>query len=146
MMPGQRGIGRFRSRRGTAFFAVDARCAAAPGDGISNLSPHMQRMKNSFAPMIVKSRRANLVLVCRKCLKRAADGKSVKRGLKAELKGRGAKKSQRPRLILTNCFGVCPKRAVVTASAHTLRRGEFLLVSDRSSMSDAADALLEIQD
>jgi predicted metal-binding protein len=106
----------------------------------------MQRMKNSSAPMIVKSRRANLVLICRKCLKRADDGKDVKRGLKAELKARGAKKSQRPRLILTNCFGVCPKRAVVTASAHTLRRGEFLLVSDRSSMSDAADALLEIQD
>jgi len=106
----------------------------------------MQRMKNSSAPMSVKSRRANLVLVCRKCLKRADDGKGVKRGLKAELKGRGAKKNQRPRLILTNCFGVCPKRAVVTASAHTLRRGEFLLISDRSSISDAAHALLESAD
>jgi hypothetical protein len=55
----------------------------------------MQRMKNSSAPITVKSRRANLALVCRKCLKRADDGKSVKRGLKAELKGRCAKESQR---------------------------------------------------
>jgi hypothetical protein len=32
------------------------------------------------------------------------------------------------------------------ASADTLRRGEFVLISDRSSMPDAADVLLERQD
>jgi predicted metal-binding protein len=96
--------------------------------------------------MTVKSDRAGAVLVCKKCLKRADEGKDLKRALKAELKGRGRKDGKRSRLILTNCFGLCPKRAVVMASASTLHRSEFLLVSDHNSIPDAADILLRDQD
>jgi hypothetical protein len=107
---------------------------------------HIEGMKNPSELMIVKSHRAGAVLVCKKCLKRADDGKSVKRRLKAELKHRTGGNGKRPRTVLTGCFGICPKHAVVMASARTLRRGEFLLVSDRNSISDAADALLRDQD
>jgi hypothetical protein len=60
------------------------------------------------------------VLVCRKCLKRMANGGKLRRRLKASLKQRSAgQKKQRARLVFTNCFGICPKNAVVTTSAAT---------------------------
>ena len=91
----------------------------------------------------VKSRRSDAVLVCKKCLKRVEAGGELKRGLKAELKRSSASQDRRPpRLVLTGCFGVCPKRAVVTASAHTLSRGEFVLLADSKSVEDAAAVLL----
>jgi len=95
MMPGQRGIDQFRSQHGPFFHSRCLLRGCMSAMESPTLRPHMQRMKNSSAPITVKSRRANLALVCRKCLKRADDGKSVKRGLKAELKGRCAKESQR---------------------------------------------------
>jgi hypothetical protein len=107
---------------------------------------HIEGMKNPSELMIVKSRRAGAVLVCKKCLKRADDGKIVKRRLKAELKHRNGENGKRRRAVLTGCFGICPKHAVVMASGRTLARGEFLLVSDRNSISDAADVLLRDQD
>jgi len=73
------------------------------------------------------------VLVCRKCLKRMACGGKLRRRLKASLKQCSARqKKGRARLILTNCFGICPKDAVVIASAATFARNEFLLIRDCS--------------
>ena len=73
------------------------------------------------------------VLVCGKCLKQTANGGKFRRCLKACLKRRSAgEKKRRTQLVLTNCFGICPKKAVVTASAATFARGEFLLISDCS--------------
>ena len=97
------------------------------------------------------------VLVCRKCLKRADDGRELKRVLKSELKrigaaqancdaataGRGnGKATKGARVVLTSCFGICPKRAVVLASSATLQRGEYLLVADSAAMADAAEILM----
>ena len=47
--------------------------------------------------------------------------------------------------MLTNCFGICPKDAAVTASAATFARGEFLLIRDCSeeSIKQATAALIE---
>jgi hypothetical protein len=90
--------------------------------------------------------RAGPVLVCRKCLKRMANGGKLRRRLKGSLKQRnGGQTKGRARLVLTNCFGICPKDAVVTASAATFARGEFLLIRDYSeeSMEQAAAVLLE---
>ena len=103
-------------------------------------------MKNPSELMTIRSHRAAAVLVCKKCLKRARDGKSVKRSLKAELKRRSGENGKRGRTVLTSCFGICPKRAVVMASVNTLRRGEFLLVPGRGAISEAADVLLRDQD
>jgi hypothetical protein len=90
----------------------------------------------------IELRRPGPVLVCRKCLKRMPDGGKLRRRLKTSLKQRsdGPKKG-RARLVLTNCFGICPKNAVVTASAATFARGEFLLIrgsSDEAIESGAA--------
>jgi hypothetical protein len=76
----------------------------------------------------IRPRRAKPVLVCRKCLKRSAHGRELKQALKAELKRRSkALALKRPRLVMTSCFDICPKRAVVVASGTTLNRGEYLL-------------------
>ena len=83
-------------------------------------------------------------MVCRKCLGRMADGGKLRRRLKASLKERsGGQKKKRARLILTNCFGICPKDAVVTASPATFARGELILIQDCSAeaIERAAEAL-----
>ena len=75
-----------------------------------------------------------------------ANGGKFRRCLKASLKHRSAgEKKRRTRLVLTNCFGICPKGAVVTAGAATFARGEFLLISDCSeeSIEQATATLLD---
>jgi hypothetical protein len=75
-----------------------------------------------------------------------AGGGKFRRCLKASLKHRSAgEKKRRARLVLTNCFGICPKEAVVTASAATFARGEFLLIRDYSedSIKQAIATLLD---
>ncbi|MDB5626981.1 MAG: hypothetical protein JWR73_2783, partial [Tardiphaga sp.] len=46
-----------------------------------------------------------------------------------------------PRVVPTSCLGICPKRAVVIASAATLHRGAYLLLADRDGIADAVQAL-----
>ena len=85
----------------------------------------------SHKPLLraLKLQRPGPVLVCRKCLKRMPGGGKLTRRLKASFKPRFAgQKKARAKLVLTKCFGICPKDAVVTASAATLARGEFLLI------------------
>jgi hypothetical protein len=77
-------------------------------------------------------RRPGPVLVCRKCLGRMENGGKLKRRLKASLKHGAGEKKKRARLVFTSCFGICPKNAVVTGSAATFARGEFILIQDSS--------------
>jgi predicted metal-binding protein len=87
-------------------------------------------------------RRPPPVLVCRKCLGRA-DGKAIRKSLKSELKRRSeADGGKRPRVVLTDCLGICPKRAVVVASAATLQDGRYLLLADEAASADAIALLL----
>lgn len=85
---------------------------------------------SSKKPVIVRPRRAAPVLVCRKCLKRSDEGREVKRALKSELKAARADGIKPAKLIMTACFGLCPKKAVVVASGASLARQEYALVSD----------------
>lgn len=79
------------------------------------------------------------MLVCRKCLKRSDDGKAIKRALKTGLKERAARNGEkRAKVVLTSCFGICPKRAVVTATGATLARGEFVLINDATDAATVA--------
>lgn len=85
------------------------------------------------------------VLACRKCLRRMAGGAKLKKRLKASLKQRGGeRKKERARLVLTDCFGICPKGAVVAGSAATLQRRQLVLIRDTSKQAadDAAAALI----
>ena len=57
-----------------------------------------------------------VVLVCRQCRQRGSGPKKLKnkdvtRALRRELKGGAA----RPRVVLTECLGLCPKRATTIA-------------------------------
>ena len=91
----------------------------------------------------IRSRRPKPILVCRKCLKRFDGGRKLKRDLKAELKRRSvAADIKRPRLVQTDCFGICPKRAVVLANGKMLDQGEYLLLSDSGGVADAAGLLM----
>ena len=104
-------------------------------------------MVKTSSVVTIRPRRARPVLVCGKCLKRIDAGSKLKRALKTELKRRSvAQATRRPRLVMTSCFGICPKRAVVVASGATLQRGEYLLLSDVNSSAKAAALLVPSED
>jgi hypothetical protein len=99
-------------------------------------------MSLKSSPTIARLRRPPPVLLCGKCLSRSKDGKKLKLALKAELKQQAAARGgRRARLVTTGCLGICPKRAVVTASAATLGRGEYVLVAERGAAGEAVAVL-----
>ncbi len=74
---------------------------------------------------------------------RISDGPELKRALKSELKRRSkARDIKRPRIVLTSCMDICPKRAVVVANAETLRRGDYLLLADSDAVPEAVAMLM----
>lgn len=88
-------------------------------------------------------RRAPPILVCKKCLGRIDDGKKLRKALKSDSKGRSrAQDVKAPRVVMTSCLGICPKRAVVVASAATLKDGKYLLLSDANASAEAIDVLM----
>jgi predicted metal-binding protein len=104
---------------------------------------YMGSMSKTAPLTTLRLRRAEPILVCKKCLKRIDGGSKLKRALKSEVKRRGATQAKRrSRIVMTGCFGICPKRAVVVASGSTLRRGEYLLLPDVDSGTEAVTLLL----
>ena len=82
--------------------------------------------------------------MCRKCLSRVADGRALKRTLKSELKQPSrAQAMKRPRVVLTTCLGICPKRAAVVANGASLHRGEYLLLEDEESVREVIGMLMQ---
>jgi predicted metal-binding protein len=107
---------------------------------------YMRCMTNNASIMTARSRRAEPVLVCKKCLKRVEDGGSLKKALKSELKHRDFSPAKKPpRVVLTSCFGICPKRAVVVASGTTLQRGEYLLLTNTDQAAEAVALLVPVK-
>lgn len=98
---------------------------------------------HSQHPRIVRPRRAPPVLVCRKCLKRSDEGRKVRRALKSELKAHRRDGLKPAKLVMTACFGLCPKRSVVVTSGASLARQEYVLVEDRDQVPRALAALGE---
>jgi hypothetical protein len=100
-------------------------------------------MAKISSTVIVRSRREP-ILVCKKCLKRVPNGHKIKRALKAAMKHQStAQPKRRPRLVLTGCFDICPKRAVVVANGMTLHRGAYLLLADADQAEDVASSLMQ---
>ena len=99
-------------------------------------------MAKITSPVTIRSRR-EAILVCRKCLKRVPDGHKVKRALKAAAKRQSAADpKRRPRLVMTGCFDICPKDAVVVANGATLQRGEYVLLANAGQADEAAAMLM----
>lgn len=84
--------------------------------------------------MVVRPRRAAPVLVCRKCLKRSGEGSDVRRALKSELKASKRDGAKPAKLVMTGCFGLCPKKSIVVVSGASLKRQEYLLIADRDQV------------
>ncbi|WP_047308752.1 (2Fe-2S) ferredoxin domain-containing protein [Rhodopseudomonas palustris] len=96
---------------------------------------------------IARPKRPPPVLICGKCLSKIDGGKKLKQALKAELKhAADAQGGKRPKLVTTGCLGICPKRAVVTASAATLGRGEYVLIGSRDEAGEAVTLLTQNKD
>lgn len=93
-------------------------------------------------PIVARSRRAAPVLVCGKCLKRLPVGGRIRDRLKRDLKRRHPEEKRMPRLVSANCFGICPKKAVVLASGHSLQADQYLLVSRPRQVEAALEKLL----
>jgi len=88
-------------------------------------------------------RRAPPILVCKKCLGRIDDGKKLRKALKSDSKDRSRKQDVKPpRVVMTSCLGICPKRAVVVASAATLQNGKYLLLTEAGASAEAMSALM----
>jgi hypothetical protein len=99
-------------------------------------------MKSSSI-VTARLRRAPPVFICKKCLGRIDDGKQLRKSLKSGLKTRGtAQGTKAPRLVLTGCLGICPKRAVVTTSAEMLHQGQVLLLANAGESVGAAKRLM----
>ncbi|MGJ4914383.1 hypothetical protein ACQR10_24510 [Bradyrhizobium sp. HKCCYLRH2060] len=98
-------------------------------------------------PALARPRRAAPVLVCRKCLKRSDDPKEIRKAIKNALKspdGPGNGAGEKPaRIVMTSCFGLCPKRAVVVTGGVRAARGEYVLVS---AAKDVPSALALLRD
>lgn len=100
-------------------------------------------MQNMKPPIIARSRRGSPILICKKCLKRCEGGGRIRGRLKDELNRRceAGAPSKPARLVAVNCFGICPKRAVVLASGHSLQRNEYVLVSRPRQVDEALEKL-----
>ncbi|MGJ4964119.1 hypothetical protein [Bradyrhizobium sp. HKCCYLRH3061] len=98
-------------------------------------------------PALVRPRRAAPMFVCRKCLKRSDDPKALRKAIKHALKshdGSGHGAGEKPaRVVMTSCFGLCPKRAVVVTGGVRAARGEYVLVS---AAEDVPSALALLRD
>jgi predicted metal-binding protein len=101
-------------------------------------------MADKSSIKVARLRRPEPVLVCKKCLSRVADGRALKRTLKSELKQRSrARALKRPRVVLTGCLGICPRRAVVVANGASLHRGEYLLLENEAAVGEAIGMLMQ---
>lgn len=99
-------------------------------------------MMNRNLLALARPRRPSPVLICKKCLKRAANGRAIKRALKAELKALSITRGEKaPRVVAAGCFGICPKHAVTVANGATLGRNEFLLLADEEQIAEAVAQL-----
>jgi len=96
-----------------------------------------EKSAKSENPAIVRPRRPAPVLVCRKCLKRSDAGADVRRALKTGLKADRRDGRKAAKLVMTGCFGLCPKKSIVVASGASLTRQEYVLVTNRNQVPRA---------
>ncbi len=101
----------------------------------------LRRRRAAAAPRLVPLRPT--VLLCGKCLKRCDDGKALRRALKDGAKVRAAEVGlKKVRIVKAGCLGLCPKGALVVASAATLASGEAVLLRDASEVAAVLPRLL----
>ncbi len=97
-------------------------------------------------PLIARPRWRGAIFVCGKCAKTHEDGKTLRRALKDAVRkdpaSAAAVNKRKVKIIKTACLGLCPKNAVVVASAATLQQGEVVLLRDERDVAAALPRLL----
>lgn len=99
-------------------------------------------MKSDTAKALQPSWNA-LLLVCKDCGKRSSGpGKALKvKEVVHELRSASRDARPRPRVLLTNCMGLCPKKAVAVASADGTTPPRAVAVGSVSALHDALPLL-----
>ncbi|GLH78336.1 hypothetical protein SSBR45G_32450 [Bradyrhizobium sp. SSBR45G] len=96
-------------------------------------------------PTLISPRRPAPVFVCRKCLGRSDDAKGLKKAIKRATKHAVGLGGKPPRVIMTSCFGLCPKRAVIMTGGGAAAHGNYVLVCSTEDVADALALLREAQ-
>src|SRR3954452_2852619 len=96
-------------------------------------------------PCIIRPPRPAPVFVCRKCLKRSDDAREIRKEIKRAMKRTAPAHGKPARTIMTSCFGLCPKRAVVITASVRAARGEYVLVSQADDIAGALSLLHDDQ-
>ena len=96
------------------------------------------------ALQIVRPRWSGAILVCGKCARKHEDGKAIRGALKdAAVRHLAAATGQRKlKIIKTACLGLCPKNAIVAASAASLAACEVVLLRGERDVAGALSRLL----
>ncbi|MGJ4998367.1 hypothetical protein ACQR0Z_28345 [Bradyrhizobium sp. HKCCYLS3077] len=97
------------------------------------------------SPTLIRPRRPAPVFVCRKCLKRSDDAKGIKKAIKRETRLAAPSGRKPPRVVMTSCFGLCPKRSVVVTGGVCAARGDYVLVATRDDVAGALACLHDDQ-
>ena len=80
--------------------------------------------------VIARPKRLCPIFICAKCVRRAPDGKTIRKELTAAIRRSDWAVRRPPKLVETKCLGICPKKAVVVASGPTLAAGTMLVVRE----------------
>lgn len=96
-------------------------------------------------PRVLRTRWQQAVLVCRQCQKRGSGptklkAKSLMRCIGSELESASIDRRSRPRVVPTQCLGLCPKRAIATAVPDRQGRLVIFAISDGSQVPVALQA------
>ena len=98
--------------------------------------PHVGRARphpdGAATVRTAKTKPAEVVLVCRKCAKRAGlSAKEARRLAKAAGRG-GSGGGRKVKVVETGCLGPCPKRLLAVATGASLAAGRVALLDPRA--------------
>ena len=109
--------------------------------------PHIdvlpQGCMTASAPRVVRAKRSAFVFVCAKCVRKTEHGTSIRKALKAELKGQARLTGRRAdKIVDTKCMGLCPKEAVAVTNGAMLIGRELLILKRPGDVPEAVSLLL----
>jgi predicted metal-binding protein len=86
----------------------------------------------------------SLFLVCKQCRKRGNGPDEKAKKLMGVIRGQTRDSASRPRVVLTNCLGVCPKEATAVAFASPDVSPRVFSVKSESELETAVAYLMPV--
>jgi predicted metal-binding protein len=84
----------------------------------NRITPRPTMNATKKTPTFEPTKWNSLFLVCKQCRKRGNGPQEKAKKLLGVIRGQTRDYASRPRVVLTNCLGVCPKEATAVAFAH----------------------------